>query len=352
MPVRIFGFGLLRNGIKYDYPFRESLLSLKGLVESVTLALGSSEDGTEASVRDLGFVEIVPTVWDESLRQGGKILSQQTNLALQALREKVKREGIQNAWGVYLQSDEVINESEHAQIRADIERANAEAFDAVRFRYLHYWQSYFSIAVAKRWYPQEIRAIRLDSPLESYGDAQSFKGATRVLESDAFIHHFGHVREPERYQKKLREFHRWWHSDSEMPEVIKRGEKNDAHEPTVRYLGPYPRCMEGRMHAHLGDDLKLLTAKPARVLILGEASQFSDLLPQVEAGEARFGSLRDAKAFAPDVIVPLAPKFLDGLRKRSRVPGKMGSPQAREWSQEFVMRLIFAEAGVKLRPRN
>ena len=64
----LHGFSLLRNGRKYDYPFIESLKGLRDLCESVTVALGRSEDGTEDSLNSMSL-EITPTVWDEEKRK-------------------------------------------------------------------------------------------------------------------------------------------------------------------------------------------------------------------------------------------------------------------------------------------
>src|ERR1700678_116319 len=130
-PLPIHGFSLIRNGLKYDYPFRESLQSLRALCESVTVAVGRSDDGTEAALAALDL-EQVPTVWDEAKRQGGVILSEQTNLALAALRGRVKQ-----GWAVYLQADELISERDFALIRQDLAQAEAEGCDCLSFRYLH-----------------------------------------------------------------------------------------------------------------------------------------------------------------------------------------------------------------------
>ncbi|MBY0469858.1 hypothetical protein K2X30_01735 [bacterium] len=335
---RIFGFALLRNGIKYDYPYRESLISLGGLCERVFLALGNSEDDTAQSLTDLDFLEIQNTVWDENSRRGGHILSQQTGLALQALRTFVREQEIKNAWGFYLQADEVLNEGEYDLLREDIAEASAEGFDAVRFRYLHFWQRYDQIAIGKRWYPQEIRAIRLDSEIESYGDAQSFRNAKKIFESDASIFHFGHVRDPERYKKKTREFHRWWHPDHEIPEVIARGEKIEAAEETVPYLGPYPKCMEGRM--------KLQISKPKKVWVVGKPENYPGLESRIHAEEVLWGPETKAKSSGADAIVHLQPGILKKLFQNN--PLSMKSKNARPWTDDFVLRLKFAEKGVAL----
>src|SRR3990167_5875781 len=157
----IYGFAILRNGVKYDYPFQESLRSLCALCHTVYLALGRSEDGTDAALGELNNLVILPTVWDESLRTSGLILSQQTNIALSALRE---RHPI--GWGIYLQADEVLDERDFPKFRAVLQTAERNGCDAVSFRYLHFWQSYDRLAVSPRWYPQEIRAVRLESKAE------------------------------------------------------------------------------------------------------------------------------------------------------------------------------------------
>lgn len=101
---------------------------------------------------------------------GGQILSQQTNIALDALRAAHGSED--DAWGVYLQCDELIHEDEVARIKEDIE-----------------------VALSKRWYPHEVRAIKLKSDIKSFGDAQGFSGVTKSYESECRILHYGHVRE-------------------------------------------------------------------------------------------------------------------------------------------------------------
>jgi hypothetical protein len=342
---QLHGFTLLRNGLKYDYPFRESLTSLKELCASVTVALGKSDDGTEEEVAKLG-VRIVPTLWDEAQRQGGVILSVQTNVALAGLRAH-QRAG----WGFYLQADEVVSERDYDRIRADIVRAEAEGCDAISFRYLHFWQSYERIAVAKRWYPQEIRCVRLDRPIESYGDAQSFRGWTKRFESEAVIYHYGHVREAAAYERKKRDFHRWWHPDSELAGVIARGESHDRREETLAYLGPHPRSMLPRIQAHGG----LTPSRERRVLVLGEEAEYDpSFLARVEAGLTWVSDERKLFEAKPDDVVllrkPSPFAFVLSMGKlKTRVPDRMGSPRALPWTREFQALLRFSERDVRVR---
>jgi hypothetical protein len=338
----LHGFSLLRNGLKYDYPFRESLGGLRTLCDSVVLAIGASEDGTGSAVAGLGL-HLVSTVWDEAKRQGGVILSEQTNVALSELRRRVTR-----GWGFYLQADECISETDFGLIRRDLERAEEEGCDAISFRYLHFWQSYEAIAVGKRWYPQEIRCVRLDSPIESSGDAQSFRGWKKRFESEAVIYHYGHVREAAAYERKKNDFHRWWHPDSELAGVIASGERSDRREPTLRYLGPHPANMRARISPSF-------ESPPRSIKVLGDRSRFdSEFLARVQANlvweetEMKLLESRPEDVVLLQALSPL-PFILSMGKLKSRVPEAMGSPQARPWSAEFQALLRFSEKGVRVK---
>lgn len=339
----VVGFTFLRNGVKYDYPFRATLASLAMLAEKTVLALGDSQDETAEEVNKLNLpLTIVPTIWDENDRKGGRILSQQTNLALKKAREIEAR-----GWAFYLQCDEVIDEREVAKLHADLERAAAEGCDAVRFRYLHFWQSPDRLAVGKRWYPHEIRAVRLDSSLESYGDAQSFRSPQKIFESDCHIFHYGHVREPEAYVKKRNEFHRWWHSDAELPGKIAASQAGEKKESTIPYSGRHPRSIWSHLERAIPPRA---WERPESLLIFGDCREFSDdflsALPAKNVFWTKsaqdFLAAREVKKVAFDAL-PLLAQVLSGGQYFSRVPEAMAAKNARPWTKEFRARLILAE---------
>lgn len=338
MSQKLYGFTILRNGVKYDYPFRESLRSLCALCDKVYLALGKSEDGTEAELREFKNLVIIPTVWDEEMRKSGLILSVQTNIALEALRRDHP-----TGWAVYLQADEVLSERDFDRIRADAARADQEGCDAISFRYLHFWQSYHAIAVDWRWYPQEVRAIRLDSAASSAGDAQGFSGVKKKWESDAIVYHYGHVREAAAYERKKADFGRWWHGDEELKKVLKKGAKRDRHETTIPFFGPHPSFMKER----IGE----IPSAGGRVLVFGRPEDYPGLQKRVDV-ELEW-TLDTAQLIrAHERVVLLAqPPFWARIfpRLRSRVPSRMSSPQAREWDKAFVAMLKLSEKGIPSR---
>lgn len=101
----ISGFTFVRNGIRLDYPFRESILSMLPLVDELIVAVGNSEDGTRRAIEQLNSfkIKIIDSVWDDSLREGGRVLAVETNKAMASITPKA-------TWAIYLQADEVIHE--------------------------------------------------------------------------------------------------------------------------------------------------------------------------------------------------------------------------------------------------
>ncbi len=342
--IPLFGFTLLRNGIKYDYPFQESLQSLSELCKLVYVALGKSEDGTEAALGHFSNLRILPTVWDENLRKSGLILSVQTNIALEGLR-KEQPEG----WGIYLQADEIFNPSDFPQLRADIEAADRSGCDGISFRYLHFWQRYDHLATSPRWYPQEIRAIRLDSQAVSYGDAQSLAPLRKVFFSDVPVHHYGHVRKQDAYERKRWDFGRWWHNDDELAKVLKKGEKREQQEKTVAYYGPHPRYMEAKIASQSP------LPGPRKITVYGRKENFTpEFLGRIQADMHWTLDAREIQQRHPESVVlleplPLLRQLFSFGKFRSNVPTQMGSELARPWTKEFIAILRFSEKNISVR---
>ena len=335
--MKLFGFTLLRNGLKYDYPFRESLESLTGLCEQVYVALGDSDDGTEKELHS-PKLQLIPTKWDETKRKGGIILSEQTNIALESLESAQH-----NAWGIYVQADEVIGEFDFTKIQADIAAADEAGCDVVSFRYLHFWQAYDQLAINARWYPQEIRAIKLGRGIRSYGDAQSFTGFKKRFESDAAIFHYGHVREASAYERKRWDFGKWWHStDEELTKVLKKGDRKEKKERTLRYLGAHPKFMQERMGL-------VQLAKKERVLLFGEPRLSANFEKSISVGTISYGKeLKDLADYSKEEVVLLNSvstwaRLVSRGKLETNVPTKMLSPQAREWTKEFQTILRLSE---------
>jgi glycosyltransferase involved in cell wall biosynthesis len=211
--MKISGYTIARNAIRYGYPLAESLRSLLPLVDELVVAVGKSEDRTEALVRDVGGrkVRVLRTVWDESLRAGGRILSQQSNLALEQCK---------GDWAVYLQADEVLHEDDLALIERGCARHARGPVEGLRFDYLHFYGSYQTVqAHWRKWYRSAVRAVKTGRGIRSVGDAYGFRvggedGRRLIsLGCGARVFHYGWCRPPQVMAAKQRNLDRLYHDD-------------------------------------------------------------------------------------------------------------------------------------------
>ncbi len=342
---RLFAFTLLRNGIKYDYSFSECLGSLAPLCESIYVAVGKSDDGTEEALKKLEKIKMIHTVWDEKLRDGGLILSEQTNVALAALR-KDHRE-TPSSWGLYLQCDEVLHEEDYQLIQEDIKKAEESGCDGMTFRYLHFWMDHHHLAINKKWYPQEVRAIKLNSKSESWGDAQGFRYYKKLYHSEARVYHYVHVREKEKYQKKKADIMLLYHQDEKLAKYKKREKRYDDMTETLLYFGKHPEIMKDRI-LRFKDPWTL--EKVPLVHIIGHKNEFdSHFLKKINTDEIIWcSSLGEVPKKERKSAIILRPSFLNKLFYRSEVPIKMKSKLARAWGPEFYLTMKLSEKKIGL----
>jgi hypothetical protein len=88
--------------------------------------------------------------------------------------------------------------------------------DGLLFKYLHFYGSFNYYADSRKWYRREIRVVRNDKSIRSFGDAQGFRknnDKLKVKLIDAYIYHYGWVRPLSVMQSKMKYFHKFWHSD-------------------------------------------------------------------------------------------------------------------------------------------
>ena len=107
----ISAFTIVRNAVLYDYPIIESIQSILPIVDEYVVAVGKSDDDTLPLIQQIGSdkLKIIETVWDDSLREGGRVLAVETNKAFAAVSAK-------SDWCFYLQGDEVVHEKDHQSI--------------------------------------------------------------------------------------------------------------------------------------------------------------------------------------------------------------------------------------------
>lgn len=334
--IKIYGFTLLRNGIKYDYPFKECFHALDELCDETVLALGKSEDGTEEALVDFPQIDIVHTVWNMSLMgDGGKLLSQQTNIALKRAREKAS----ESDWGFYLQTDELIHEKDIEQIRKDIKSADESGCDAIRFRYYHFWLNHNQIAISKRWYPQEIRAIKLKSSIQSHGDAQGFSGFNKVYESDVHIFHYGHVRDEEKREAKQELLLKMIRPEEKLNKYRKREENDFKKTETLPYYGPHPKWMKERI-LRFGDCFQMDKKDEVEIYDPNKVID-KELQSRINTKKLSIFSENPTRT-----ALKLEKSLFQTLGISKSIPQSMKSPLARPWSEKQRMEFLLWSHGI------
>jgi glycosyltransferase involved in cell wall biosynthesis len=249
--MSIAGFTFVRNAVLYDYPVAESIRSLLPLCDEVVVAVGRSDDDTLDLVRSIDDpkIRIIETTWDDSLREGGRVLALETDKAFQAISPG-------HDWCLYLQADECLHEADYPQLRAAMQQwANDPKTEGLLLKYRHFYGSYNYIGVSRRWYRHEVRIVRQNTNIRSWRDAQGFRWADqlklRVRLVDAHVHHYGWVRHPEAQQRKQHSFNRLWHTDTIVERMVgndTRYRYNDS-EPLARFEGTHPAVMQPRIEA-------------------------------------------------------------------------------------------------------
>lgn len=248
--MKVSGFTFIRNAIRYDYPIVEAIQSILPVCDEVVVAVGNSDDETLALIRAIpanGKIRIIETVWDDSLREGGRVLAVETDKAFAAI-------AADSDWAFYIQGDEVVHEQYHGAIRQAMEtyKDNPQV-DGLLFDYAHFYGSYDYVGESSRWYRREIRIVRNNRDIFSYRDAQGFRKKPNeklnVKYIPASIYHYGWVKEPKAMQGKQKSFNKYWHDDQWMDRHIADVESFDytGIDALRKFKGTHPVVMQKRI---------------------------------------------------------------------------------------------------------
>lgn len=248
--MKVAGFSFIRNAVKYDYPIVEAITSILPICDTFIIAVGKSDDETLELIKsiDSNKIEIIETVWDDSLREGGRVLAVETDKAFQAIPNEYD-------WAFYIQGDEVVHEDDLDEIKKGMEKnVNRKNVDGLLFNYRHFFGSYDYVGDSLRWYSKEIRVIRNRKDITSFRDAQGFKKKhnkrLRATPINAHIHHYGWVKDPRTMQAKQESFNKLWHDDDWMKENIMGPEEFDYFkniDSLKKYEGTHPKVMQKRI---------------------------------------------------------------------------------------------------------
>jgi glycosyltransferase involved in cell wall biosynthesis len=246
----VSGFTFVRNAIKFDYPIVEAITSILPVCDEVIVAVGNSDDDTLGLIKsiDSNKIKIIETVWDDSLREGGKVLAVETNKALAAVSPDAD-------WCFYIQGDEVVHEQYLPAIRQAMQdNLDDSKVEGLLFKYQHFYGSYQYVADSQKWYRQEIRIIRNQKKITSYRDAQGFRTIDdkklNVKWIEAYMYHYGWVKSPEIQKEKMKSSINFWATDEEAASVKKHYDESFDYagiDSLMTFTGTHPAVMQARL---------------------------------------------------------------------------------------------------------
>ena len=252
--MKISGFSYIRNGFKFGYPFLQSIQSALPICDEFIIAVGDSQDGTREAIINLGNpkIRIIDTIWDEKLRQNGKIFAMQANIALKE---------VTGDWAFHIQADELIHESDISKIREQIIAVNDDKnIDGLLFDFLNFHGNYNYLNNTRRQHKKEIRVFRTNLNVFSYRDSQGFrrypaaddylnghKGIKLKVKSTHIpVFHYSYVRNPQQMSDKSKYFESFWHDDNYIEQKYQNKQEFDYYniERVKLFEGTHPSLMK------------------------------------------------------------------------------------------------------------
>jgi len=224
----------------------EAITSILPLCDEFIVCVGNSDDGTEDLIKSIPSdkIKIVRSVWNDSLREGGRVLAVETNKAFDAVAPD-------SDWAFYIQGDEVVHEKFLPIIKQAMEQYKDEKkVECLVFKYLHFYGSYKYVANSRNWYRREIRIIKNDKSIRSYRDAQGFRRNEKHLKGkliDAYVYHYGWVRNPHFQTAKISNFEKLYKPDEKL--TVKKDELWDYKNVSslTLFTGTHPNVMQKRV---------------------------------------------------------------------------------------------------------
>ncbi len=227
----------------------EAINSILPICDAFYVGVGKSDDETRKLIESINSdkIRIIDTVWDDNLREGGLVLSAETNKVFDAIPREFD-------WCFYIQSDECVHEEDHEKIKESLTAFSTDKnTDGLLFNYKHFYGQYNYIGAGRRWYAHEIRIIKNNKAIRSYKDAQGFRfkdnSKLKVKKINASVYHYGWVKPPKAQQAKQENFHKMWHNDEWMKNNIPAVVDFDYNTIDLleEFKGTHPKVMLSRI---------------------------------------------------------------------------------------------------------
>jgi hypothetical protein len=251
--LKVSGFAFVKDVIRFSFPVVESIKSILPICDEFIVNVGRSNDGTFDLISSIknGKIKIIESEWDPTFKYRGRVLAQQTNIALGKCT---------GDWCFYLQADEVVHERDLNMILKRMEdELLDERVEGLIFNWIHFYGDYWTFINSYHWYEHEVRIIRNFRGIASWSDAQGFRlngRKLRVKDIGAYIYHYGWVRPPKVMAAKKRYQDSLYHGNGWQKEY--KEEEFDYHkhiDPWMlkKYYGSHPKVMEKRINEWQGE---------------------------------------------------------------------------------------------------
>jgi hypothetical protein len=227
----------------------EAITSILPVVDEMIVLVGDSGDATRDLIQSINSekIKIFDSIWDQSLRKGGKVLAVETDKAFNLIDPA-------STWAFYIQADEAVHEKYlPAIIEACKKYKDDLRVEGLLFKYLHFYGTYDYVGDSRQWYNREIRIIRNDKTINAYKDAQGFrKGRTKLKVKliDAYIYHYGWVKSPAQMKKKMKEVSKYWLEESDSWREYMNSEDHfnfEEFESLEKFTGTHPEVLHKRI---------------------------------------------------------------------------------------------------------
>lgn len=239
---------IIKNGVKYDYPFLESCLSILPICDEFVFVDGNSEDGTYEALLELqktdSRIKVYRHTWE---KKHYSVLSDLTNVAIDKCT---------STYHFQIQADEILHEKYHGPL---LKLVRQGGFDYAFLGVVHFFGSFKKIYKPTVYYDRFIRLASKSSypAMRSYDDAMTLgtpdsdPNKWRRMDADHIIvNHYGYVRKPKALIEKQDIMHEWWgikERDAIFQEGVEKGKiiwgNKHPEERLTEYTETHPSVL-------------------------------------------------------------------------------------------------------------
>lgn len=209
----ISGCVAARNSVKFGYPLRQCLQSLRPICDEVVLAYDpSTDDGTHElalQLRDELDITLFESPWDMTNMKRGLEIGHQSQVAMAACSPATE-------WRICVQQDEAFHEDDHNRLRELVRTAPnvVNGFDVIRpyfYGNLH--------TIRRDWSVQITRIIRKGTHTYDGFDGQNCVPIGKPVHaiSGLWLYHYSRIGDPTVIAKRVRNVDTFFHAEENLP---------------------------------------------------------------------------------------------------------------------------------------